>query len=97
MIWRSQKTTGISVPAQFMDLFVYSMNVVYNIVGDNPFSTWGESFFMTLQMLTIVILMLWLDGRIGFLLVSLAAYVCMVVPATMGLVPVHILTLLQGV
>ncbi|XP_050530394.1 mannose-P-dolichol utilization defect 1 protein homolog [Daktulosphaira vitifoliae] len=57
-VWNSKSAKGISLVNVSMDLFAVTTNVVYSYASNFPFSAWGDSFFILIQTLIIVILVL---------------------------------------
>jgi mannose-P-dolichol utilization defect protein 1 len=70
-IVRAGSVAGISLTMFLLELVGLTISLGYNYLHGNPFSTWGETFFLLLQTAIIVALMLHYSKTIG--LKSLAA------------------------
>eukprot|EP00118_Oscarella_pearsei_P000406 m.4879 g.4879 ORF g.4879 m.4879 type:complete len:243 (+) comp11463_c0_seq1:54-782(+) len=94
-IVRQSSVIGLSLVAFFLELIAVTFTMSYNAVNGYPFSTWGESFFISIQCAILVAMFLYYTGRpivsMGFLLVY-AAVAC---GLSFGFVPVDLLTSLQ--
>jgi len=55
-IFREKSVVGISLMSVFLELLGLSITVSYALYKANPFSTWGECLFMTVQNLVIIVL-----------------------------------------
>lgn len=96
LIVKNRSIAGVSLFAQYLELFLYSTPVAYNLANGYDFRTWGENFFLVLQVLVILTAMLAISKRYALLFLSLALYAGIAYPAMTGMVPINILQLLQG-
>lgn len=69
---------------------------IYYIILFLTCSTWGESFFISIQVLIILILMAVINGHIMLLFPSLVVYTCGVWYLVSGLAPSNLTTTLQA-
>ncbi|KAI3652422.1 hypothetical protein MP228_002747 [Amoeboaphelidium protococcarum] len=70
----SGSAQGISLNSYILETVAYCIALVYNYRHGNPFSTYGESIFVTLQNFVIIALMLWYGRQVGTLSVVVAAF-----------------------
>lgn len=96
LIVKNRSTRGVSLVAQYMELFLYSTPVAYNLNNGYPFTTWGENFFLVIQVLLILAAMLVINGRYVQFILSLLTYAAIIVPAVTGMVPLEYLAIAQG-
>eukprot|EP00048_Salpingoeca_helianthica_P010347 m.148843 g.148843 ORF g.148843 m.148843 type:complete len:251 (-) comp15063_c0_seq1:32-784(-) len=71
---RNKSCEGVSLLSQLQELTAYTISLSYNYTKGFPFSTWGEVFFITVQLVAIVSLMLVYQRRAGFIVVFLAIW-----------------------
>ncbi|KAG0335265.1 hypothetical protein BG004_000067 [Podila humilis] len=109
-IVRAQSAKGLSLSSYLLETTASVISVAYNVRHRNPISTFGEAFFVTLQNLAIVGLMLHYRGRtstglaivfgffsLGFILGKDIQYTDVDgTVSTLGLVPPALLVLLQA-
>jgi len=95
-ILSSRSAAGISLSMFILELVGYSINLGYNVIRGNSFSTWGENLFLLAQTAVIVALMLHYSGGIGVVAMSLGAlWVASLGAMLSGQVPMEIVLLLQ--
>ncbi|KAI8588169.1 hypothetical protein BDZ88DRAFT_397678 [Geranomyces variabilis] len=68
------RTDGISFLSYLLETAAYTISLAYNYRSGNPFSTYGEMGFITLQNLIILFLILTYSKRVGGLLAFLVAF-----------------------
>ncbi|XP_065827572.1 mannose-P-dolichol utilization defect 1 protein homolog [Oscarella lobularis] len=94
-IVKESSVDGLSLISFFLELTSVTFTVSYNIANQYAFSTWGESFFISIQCAILVAMFLYYTRRPflsgGFLL----AYVMISYVLSFGLVPIGVLTSLQ--
>lgn len=95
-IARAQSAAGISLSMFVLELIGFTITLGYNVSRQNPFSTWGENFFLLTQTAIIVVLMLYYSKLLGVISVSaLALWVVALAAMITGQVPAEMMTLLQ--
>ncbi|GJJ74531.1 mannose-P-dolichol utilization defect 1 [Entomortierella parvispora] len=62
-IVQARTAKGISLPSYMLETFACVVSLAYNIRQNNPISTYGETFFVTIQNLIILGLMLHYSGK----------------------------------
>ncbi|TPX60592.1 hypothetical protein PhCBS80983_g01759 [Powellomyces hirtus] len=68
-------TAGISFASYFLETAAYTISLAYNFRSGNPFSTYGEMGFITLQNVAILFLILSYSKNLSGLLAFLVVYV----------------------
>uniref|UniRef100_A0A6B2LIX0 Mannose-P-dolichol utilization defect 1 protein homolog n=1 Tax=Arcella intermedia TaxID=1963864 RepID=A0A6B2LIX0_9EUKA len=95
-IWRSRSAEGLAVSMFVMELIGYVITVTYNIVNEFPFSTWGETFFVTIQNVVILYLIEAYTTKNFFQLFALFGGLgAFLISALIGVLPYKILSTLQ--
>eukprot|EP00053_Salpingoeca_punica_P007253 m.66742 g.66742 ORF g.66742 m.66742 type:complete len:279 (+) comp14064_c0_seq1:132-968(+) len=64
---KAKSAQGVSLVAQLQELFTYTVTLAYNIVKGFPFSTWGESLFITIQLVVLNGLILFYNKKTSML------------------------------
>lgn len=95
-ILRSNSTENLSYMVNILELAACTFPVCYNYAKEFPFSTWGESFFVGVQVVIIIMLMCMVRKQLSFLLIFLPTYCGLVWYLTSEYVPMNILMTLQG-
>ncbi|KAF9415250.1 hypothetical protein BGZ94_000150 [Podila epigama] len=109
-IIRAHSAKGLSMSSYVLETFASVISVAYNVRQMNPISTYGEAFFVALQNLAILGLMLHYRGRTCNALVTVLSFLCLGfvlsknthqlledgTVVTAGLVPHSFLVLLQA-
>ncbi|KAJ1966370.1 hypothetical protein IWQ62_002441 [Dispira parvispora] len=85
----SGSVAGLSLPAFIMETVSMSISVSYNYRNQNPFSTYGESFFLLMQNFVILLLMFLYLGRLNQAVLAAALF-------TLALYLLNSPTLLNG-
>ncbi|KAF9987509.1 hypothetical protein BGZ65_003290 [Modicella reniformis] len=62
-IVKARSGQGVSVPSYLLETLACVISLAYNFRQNNPISTYGETFFVTLQNLAILALMLHYSGK----------------------------------
>ncbi|MCP9256829.1 PQ loop repeat family protein [Dirofilaria immitis] len=93
----AQSGEGISLLSQLLGMFASFAITAYSYSKEYVFSQWGDSFFVTIQMIIIIIQILWFSSRQAHAAVFLA-FCWTVSCAVMGkYIPVDILALVQAI
>jgi mannose-P-dolichol utilization defect protein 1 len=71
----SQSAEGLSFSSYLMETISYAVTLAYNIRHDNPFSTYGETAFVTVQNIVIMALLIIFSKRYSMALPMLAILV----------------------
>ncbi|RUS21832.1 hypothetical protein BC937DRAFT_91338 [Endogone sp. FLAS-F59071] len=71
----SSSAEGLSLTAYYLETLSCSINLAYNYRLGNPFSTYGEVSFLTLQNIIITLLILAYSGRRATLVASFVAII----------------------
>lgn len=95
-IVRAKSAGGISLSMFVLELIGFTITLGYNVSRQNPFSTWGENFFLLTQTVVIVVLMLYYSKQMGVMSISgLALWVAALGAMVSGNVPADIMAVLQ--
>ena len=95
-IVRARSAAGISLSMFVLDLIGFSITLGYNVSRQNPFSTWGETFFLLTQTAIIIALMLHYSRQIGVVSISaFALWMASLGAMVSGQVPAEMMTVLQ--
>lgn len=95
-IVKAQSAAGISLSMFVLELIGFSITLGYNVARGNPFSTWGENFFLLTQTAIIIALMLYYSKGIGALsIVSALVWITALGAMITDNVPLEVITLLQ--
>lgn len=94
-IYKAKSARGISLTSQLQELFCYTVTLAYNIVAQNPFSTWGESLFIAIQSMAVVAFVLHFTQQSGKVLLVLGLFVGFFAILVSGQVPWNIMQWLQ--
>ncbi|KAH8551509.1 hypothetical protein BGW37DRAFT_493928 [Umbelopsis sp. PMI_123] len=89
-ILSSRSAQGLSLASYYLETFSCAISLAYNFRQGNPFSTFGETFFLTVQNVIITLMILYYSGQqsllvasaIGFLLVFQALSSQTVIPSS---------------
>ncbi|KAI9090995.1 hypothetical protein DFS34DRAFT_337943 [Phlyctochytrium arcticum] len=73
-IMRAKSAVGISFASYFLETIAYTISLVYNIRGQNPFLTYGEMAFITIQNVFVLVLILGYSKRFFSLVAFLGIY-----------------------
>ncbi|KAL9180426.1 hypothetical protein ACHAXT_008396 [Thalassiosira profunda] len=75
-ILKSRSATGLSVAAVYGEVIMYSNASFYNILQGNPFTAYGETFMVLLQIMVVVSLIWTYEPQIGMAnkVAALASY-----------------------
>ncbi|KAI9019804.1 hypothetical protein DFJ74DRAFT_674471 [Hyaloraphidium curvatum] len=65
---------GISFPSYLLETLSFTISLIYNVRNANPFTTYGEQLFITLQNVAILCLILHYNRQLPQLAVTLALY-----------------------
>ncbi|KAG0236535.1 mannose-P-dolichol utilization defect 1 protein [Mortierella sp. GBAus27b] len=65
---------GISFPSYFLETLASVVSLAYNFRNNNPLSTYGETFFVTIQNLIIIALMLSYSRRYTSAIVIISSF-----------------------
>lgn len=69
-ILSSGSAQGLSLASYYLETFSCAISLAYNFRQGNPFSTFGETFFLTLQNVIITLLILYYAGQRSLLVAS---------------------------
>ncbi|CAG8463616.1 14883_t:CDS:1 [Cetraspora pellucida] len=69
-IINARSSRGLSFESVVLETCAFGVGLAYNLRNDNPFSTFGESFFLTIQNAIILILMLHYANRSRDLIIT---------------------------
>lgn len=92
----AKSAAGISFSMFLLEVVGYSINLAYNYQRGNPFSTWGENFFLLVQTIVILALMFHYSGGISAKVGVLGAVWALALSTLLsGQVPLEVMTILQ--
>ncbi|KAG9286748.1 hypothetical protein G9A89_012298 [Geosiphon pyriformis] len=91
----SGSARGLSFESYALETFAYSVGLAYNIRQGNPFSTYGENFFLTIQNVILLFLILNYRGRSNFLLTGFAIFAITFALGSPSIINDRILAFLQ--
>lgn len=93
----SKSVAGISFPAYLLETLSFTIFCAYNYRSQNPFTTWGEGIFITIQNLIILAMILSFTRQLPLLAVTGLVYAVIAYALiTPTLINVALLTLLQS-
>ncbi|VDM12099.1 unnamed protein product [Wuchereria bancrofti] len=93
----AQSGEGISLLSQLLGLFACFAVTFYSYAKGYVFIQWGDSFFVTIQMVIIIIQILWFSSRQAYAAVFLA-FCWTISCAVMGeYIPIDVLAMLQAI
>ncbi|KAM5215240.1 mannose-P-dolichol utilization defect 1 protein isoform 3-T3 [Hipposideros larvatus] len=87
----AKSAEGLSVKSVMLELVALTGTMVYSIVNNFPFSSWGEALFLMLQTVTICFLVLLYRGQ-----TVKACYALVLLVLLSPLTPLAVVTLLQA-
>jgi len=73
-ILSSGSAQGLSLASYYLETFSCAISLAYNFRQGNPFSTFGETFFLTLQNVIITLLILYYAGQHSLLVASAVGF-----------------------
>ncbi|CAG8803797.1 9972_t:CDS:1 [Dentiscutata erythropus] len=62
-IMTARSSRGLSFESMVLETCAFGIGLAYNLRNGNPFSTFGEAFFLTIQNIIILLLMLYYANR----------------------------------
>lgn len=65
---------GISFPSYLLETISFTISLIYNVRNANPFTTYGEQLFITIQNVIILALILSYNGKLPQLALTLILY-----------------------
>lgn len=93
----AQSGEGISLSSQLFGLIACFSITAYSFASGFVFSQWGDSLFVAIQMIIIIVQILWFSSRRAHAAVFIA-FCWTATCAVLGdYIPLHVLALLQGV
>lgn len=95
-IVKSKSAEGISFAAICLELFAISSMLAYSLAYEFPFTTWGDSFFLMIQVSIISGLVLYYKGRVMQSVAFMIFYYITLYILTSGITPVTVLAALQA-
>jgi len=105
-VLKARHARGLSLPAFALETLAYLITLIYAYRNAYPFSTYGENLFLTIQNVTITLLIIYLfpsgqshlttkRAKSNAPMVVMAAVVSLVVTYTLLAIPMNMLQLLQ--
>ncbi|XP_046852413.1 mannose-P-dolichol utilization defect 1 protein homolog [Xenia sp. Carnegie-2017] len=91
----AKSTRGLNVLSIYAELLAFTLNLSYNLAKGFPFSTWGETSFMSVQTVIIIILIYYYNANIYGMVLFPLVYSLFVYVLNCGLVPLDVHTKLQ--
>jgi len=88
---------GISLWAQVLGLLAAAANAAYSYEKGFVFGQWGDTLFVAIQMIVIIMQILWHSGAQAYSFAFLAWCWCATMGITYHYVPMHVLEGLQAV
>ncbi|KAI7862032.1 hypothetical protein BDF14DRAFT_1860824 [Spinellus fusiger] len=76
-ITRNASAQGLSLTSYLLETLSYAIVLAYNLRQNNPFSTYGEIFFISLQNIAITMLILHYAGQQKSMVLTAAVFVCL--------------------
>ncbi|XP_033638014.1 mannose-P-dolichol utilization defect 1 protein-like [Asterias rubens] len=95
-ILMSKSGAGINVPAVTVELMAISFTWAYAVANSFPFSAWGEALFLAVQTSCIAALCFYFKEQMLQTILYVVGYISIMWALLSGLVPLHILAMLQG-
>ena len=92
---RARSAQGLNIWSYYAELLAFTLNLAYNLEKKFPFSTWGETSFMSIQTTILIILCYYYSGNISGVVIFPVVYSVLVYIVTCGVVPVDIHTKMQ--
>ncbi|KAI9029755.1 hypothetical protein CLU79DRAFT_735918 [Phycomyces nitens] len=86
-ITSNHSAKGLSLTSFVLETIAYCITLAYNLRQQNPLSTFGEVFFMTLQNILITLLILHYAQRQRDMVLALVGCIVLLVGLTSNLVP----------
>lgn len=92
----AKSAEGLSLQSGMLELMALTGTMVYSIINNFPFSSWGEALFLVLQTVTICFLVLHYRGQTVKGVAFLACYALVLLLLLSPLTPLTVVTLLQA-
>ena len=92
----AKSAAGLSITALYAELVAITFTVSYSVQMDFPFSAWGESLFLSLQNVILVMLIYMYNGQTFGLLLLIPLYTIVSYILCSSLTPLDFVTKLQG-
>ncbi|CAK6437711.1 unnamed protein product [Pipistrellus nathusii] len=92
----AKSAEGLSLQSVMLELVALTGTMVYSIVNNFPFSSWGEALFLMLQTITICFLVLHYRGQTVTGVAFLAGYALVLLILLSPLTPLAVITILQA-
>ncbi|XP_062521616.1 mannose-P-dolichol utilization defect 1 protein-like [Corticium candelabrum] len=95
-IYNAGSVGGLSLTSFLLELMAVTCTMTYNIANHYPFSTWGESFFVSLQCAVLVVMYFYYTNNKLCAAMSLPIYVFITYLLGSGITPMAVLINLQA-
>lgn len=95
-IVKSGSAVGISFTSLLLELFAITSMLSYSYAKDFPFSNWGDSFFLMVQVVIMCCLVLHYNGKAYIAFLFTIGYLSILFVLTSGITPVTVLAALQA-
>lgn len=92
----AKSAAGLSVTALYAELAAITFTMAYSIQMDFPFSAWGESLFLSLQNVILVMMIYMFCGQTLGLLLFAPLYAGVSYALCTSITPLDVVTKLQG-
>lgn len=93
---KNKSCEGVSFVSQIQELASYSFALAYNYYKGFPFSTWGEIFFISIQLVAIVSIMMIFNKKKSSVPIFLTIWTALMAVLTSGNVPPSVLNFLYS-
>lgn len=91
----SKSAAGMSFVAIMLELYAITCMFTYSIANSFPFSTWGDSFFLLIQVTVIAVLVLIYNGKSAMAGGFFIIYAIILAVLLSGLIPISVLAAMQ--
>lgn len=95
-IVKASSAVGISFTSLLLELHAITSMLSYSIARSFPFSTWGDSFFLMVQVVILGALINYYKGKSGLAVIFVLIYAIILYVLISGLTPISVLSALQA-
>ncbi|XP_039258639.2 mannose-P-dolichol utilization defect 1 protein-like [Styela clava] len=93
---KSSSAVGMSFSSVLLELYAITSMCAYSIARSFPFSAWGDSFFLLIQVTIIACLVQYYRGKPQLAIVFLVIYSVILFVLVSGITPTNVLAALQA-
>lgn len=91
----SKSSAGVSLMSIMLELYAITCMFSYSLANGFPFSTWGDSFFLLIQVTIIAVLVMIYDGKKNMAGIFFISFCIILVVLLSGMTPMNVLAMLQ--